>query len=71
MLSASKPENVACIFCFALLHSYQLQLRMDPVVPHLDCWTEVALWSEYLPAPFLCVDPNLGHLFVEFNDHQA
>ncbi len=41
---------------------------MDPVVPHLNCWTEVAFWSEYLSALFLCVNPNLGHLFVKLND---
>jgi hypothetical protein len=69
MLSASKPDNVACVFCFTLLHSYQLEVSVDHLVPHFDCWTEVALSSEYLPAPFLCVDPNLGHLFVELSDH--
>ncbi len=71
MLLSGKPEDVACVLHFALLHAYQLLIGMDPVVPDLYHWTEVALWSENLVALLLCMNPNLGHLFVQLDDHQA
>ena len=42
---------------------------MNPVVPHLYRWAIVAVGSQDFSALFLSVNPNLGHLPVEFDDH--
>ncbi len=44
---------------------------MNPIVPHLDDWTEVVVWVGDFLAMLLGVNSDLCNLFVEFDNHQA
>jgi hypothetical protein len=37
---------VAIVLGFPLLHANQLKICMNSVIPHLDCWAVIAVWSQ-------------------------
>jgi hypothetical protein len=46
------------------LYRYQLEIRVDAVIPHLHCGAVVAFWLENFSAVLLGMDFDFGHLVV-------
>jgi hypothetical protein len=55
---------VAIVLSFSLLCGNQLKICLNSVIPHLDCWAVIDVWSQNLPAFLLCVYPNFHHLLI-------
>jgi hypothetical protein len=62
-------ENISCVPGCTLLHPYQLEVRVDAVIPHLHHGAVVAFWLEDFSVVLLGMDSDFGHLVVEFDYH--
>jgi hypothetical protein len=56
---------VAIVLGFSLIHANQLKICVNSVIPHLDCWAVIAVWSQKLPAFLLRLYP------VRISAHRA